>query len=83
MTAFDSIRADIGAYLSANYGIALETIAPDSTLQDVGFDSLGVLSVATMIENKYGLFLEDEQMQGLKTFGELMELLRVRSAELG
>jgi acyl carrier protein len=79
---FDSIRGDIANYLAVNYDLALDSIAPDATLEDVGFDSLGVLAIATMLENKYGLSMEDGRMASVRTFSELMELVRVRSAKL-
>jgi acyl carrier protein len=82
MTVFDSIRGDIASYLAANYDLALDSIAPNATLNDVGFDSLGVLAIATMLENKYGLTMEDGGMTGVRTFTELMDLIRAKSAQL-
>ena len=49
----------------------------------MGFDSLGVLSVVTMLENRYGLALENRQMESVRTFAELMDLIKARSMELG
>lgn len=82
MSGYDSIRKDIADFLSTNYDIVLDSIAPEATLEDVGFDSLGVLGIATMLENKYGLILETAQMIRMQTFGELMALVKEKSAEL-
>jgi len=82
MSTYDSIREDIADFLSTNYDIALDSIAQDATLEDAGFDSLGVLGIATMLENKYGLVLETAQMIRMQTFGELMGLVKAKAAEL-
>lgn len=81
MSVFNAVRADIATYLATNYDIALDSIGPESTLEDAGFDSLGVLAVATMLENKYGISLDAGRMTELRTFADLMELVRARSAE--
>jgi acyl carrier protein len=83
MSVYDSVRKDIAAYLAENFDIALDAILPDSTLEDVGFDSLGVLGIAALLENKYGLVLDSAPMARAKTFGELMELVKAKSTELG
>ena len=81
MSVFNSVRKDIAEYLSVNYGIALDSIAPESTLTDVGVDSLGVLAIATLLENRYGLSLEDRGVGEVRTFDDLMRLIRAKSGE--
>lgn len=59
-----SIENDIVAYLRAHYGVESEDITSESTLDDLGVDSLGLLALAEIIENKYGVSLNDERIAG-------------------
>ncbi|UGT62322.1 acyl carrier protein [Nocardia asteroides] len=76
-----SIRDDIAEFLRAHYDVDLDVVSPDSTLDDLGLDSLGVLSVADLIENKYGISLDDERIASVRTFTDLMGLIRLKAAE--
>jgi len=82
MSAFASIRQDIQDYLAANYDIALDSVAPESTLEDLGFDSLGLLGIATLLENKYGIKFDTASMFRVATLADLMELVKAKSVEL-
>lgn len=77
-----SIRDDIAEFLRAHYDVDLDVVSPDSTLDDLGLDSLGVLSVADLIENKYGISLDDERIASVRTFADLMGLIRLKAAEV-
>ena len=83
MSVYLSIRADIAAFLAKNYDIKLDSIAPESTLEDLGFDSLGLLGVATLLDNKYGLKFDTESMVRVRTVTDLIELVKAKSTELG
>lgn len=77
-----AIREDIARYLDAHYDVDLDQIPPDATLGDVGIDSLGVLAIADLIENKYQISLDDERIAAVRTFPDLMALIKVKSAEM-
>jgi acyl carrier protein len=80
MLKYESIRRDVAEFLAANYDIALDSIGADATLEDLGFDSLGMFSVATLLENKHGLKFDTSMMAGVRTVGDLLELVKVQSA---
>ena len=82
MSAYASIRQEIADYLATNFDVALDSVAPDSTLEDVGVDSLGVLGLATLLENKFGLKFENALMIQIRTVSDLMELVKAKSADL-
>ncbi len=50
-------------------------------MSDIGVDSLAVLSVADLIESKYGISLDDERIASVRTFSDLMDLIRVKAEE--
>ncbi|MEV0355354.1 acyl carrier protein [Nocardia sp. NPDC050697] len=77
-----AIRDDIAEFLRAHYDVDLDVVSPDATLDDLGLDSLGVLSVADLIENKYGISLDDERIASVRTFADLMGLIRLKAAEV-
>jgi len=75
------IERDIVDYLEAHYGVEQEEITEASTLDDLGVDSLGVLAIADLVENKYGVSLDDERIAGVQTFADLTELIVRKRAE--
>jgi acyl carrier protein len=42
----------------------------------VAWDSLGVLTLLASMDNDFGIALSDEQIGGLKTVGDILEILR-------
>jgi acyl carrier protein len=80
MNSYETIRRDVAEFLATNYDIALDSLAPEATLEDLGFDSLGMFSVMTLLENKHGLRFEGAMLAGLRTVGDLLALLRAQSS---
>ncbi|WP_067826841.1 acyl carrier protein [Nocardia inohanensis] len=76
-----SIRDDIAEFLRTHYNLDIETISPDATMQDIGLDSLGVLTIADLIETNYGISLDDERIATVKTFAGLLDLIKLKIAE--
>ena len=50
-------------------------LRPEATLADVGLDSVGMVSVAFAIEEKYGVEIADDALEGATNFGELLATL--------
>jgi acyl carrier protein len=81
MSVYDSVRSDIEEFLASNYEIELETLSPDATLENSGFDSLGILGIATLLENKYGLKFDTHSMFRVQTFNDLIEIVKAKCGE--
>ncbi|BBY05234.1 acyl carrier protein [Mycobacterium noviomagense] len=77
-----SIENDIVAYLRAHYGVESEDITSESTLDDLGVDSLGLLALAEIIENKYGVSLNDERIAGVRTLSDFKGLIELKRTEV-
>lgn len=45
----------------------------EATLEDVGLDSVGVVSVVFAAEEKYGVEIPDETFEGVKTVGDVLD----------
>src|SRR6476620_5024018 len=79
MSIADEIERDIIEYLGAHYGVEPDEITDESTLEDLGLDSLGVLDI---VENKYGISLDDERIAGVRTLSDFKDLVVLKIAEV-
>ena len=52
-----------------------EKLKPEATLADVGLDSVGVVSVAFAVEEKYGVELPEEAFADATNFGQFLAVL--------
>lgn len=77
-----SIENDIVEYLHAHYGVEPEDITDRSSLDDLGVDSLGVLALAEIVENKYGVSLNDERIAGVRTLSDFKNLIELKRTEM-
>jgi acyl carrier protein len=78
----NEVERDIVEYLGAHYGIEPDGISDDSTLEDLGLDSLGVLAIADIVENKYGISLDDERIAGVRTVSDFKGLVVLKITEV-
>jgi acyl carrier protein len=56
-------------------------LTPEATLGDTGLDSVGVVSVAFAVEEKYGVEIPDEAFSEITTFGQFMGILEAAIQE--
>jgi acyl carrier protein len=82
MSIKNKIEREIVEYLRAHCGVEPDQITDESTLDDLGLDSLGVLAIADIVENKYGVSLDDERIAGVRTFSDLTDLINLKMAEI-
>jgi acyl carrier protein len=57
-------------------------VTADATLQSWGLDSLKVMSLVFKIEERYGIVLDEEDADDLRTVGDLAALVLRRIQEL-
>jgi acyl carrier protein len=76
------VERDIVEYLRAHYSIEPDEITDESTLDDLGLDSLGVLAIADIVEKKYGISLDDERIAGVRTLSDFTDLVVLKIAEM-
>jgi len=66
----------IRQFLSEQYGIAPETITPETPLDKLGIDSLMFFELVFEFEGKLGVRSpKNEEIADLKTIGELIALI--------
>ena len=74
--AFDAVTQDILDLVRAEVGEV--RLTADSTLQNVGLDSLKIMSLIFKIEARYGIYLDEEDADDLRTVGDLAALVIAR-----
>ncbi len=76
------VERDIVEYLGAHYGIEPDEITDESTMEDLGVDSLGVLFIGETVETKYRISLNDERIAGVRTLSDFKNLILLKIGEL-
>lgn len=61
--------------LADEAGVEAEEITPATTFAELDVDSLGLLTVATQAEERLGVRFDDSVITGLKSLGEMLELV--------
>jgi acyl carrier protein len=83
MSIENNVERDIVEFLGAHYGLEPDEIRDESTLEELGVDSLGVLGIADIVDTKYGVsLLDDERILGVRTLSEFKALVVLKSAEV-
>jgi acyl carrier protein len=77
----NEIERDIVEYLGAHYGVEPDEITEESTLEGLGVDSLGLLAIADIVEDKYGVSLDDERIAGVRTLSHFKDFVVLKMAE--
>ena len=66
----------VQAMLSETLNIPVEKITPDAEIiKDLGADSLDLIELLTQIEDEHGIVIPDEEVEGLKTVGDVVAIL--------
>lgn len=66
----DEFRAELAEFLM----VEISEIRDDATLQQLGWDSLALLSVISLVEETWGIELTQEQLDECQTIQELLNL---------
>jgi acyl carrier protein len=82
MSIENDVERDIVEFLGAHYGLEPDEITDESTLEDLGVDSLGVFGIADIVETKYGVSLDDERIAGVRTLSDFKDLVVLKRAEV-
>lgn len=66
----------VKAILSEQFDVEEDTITPDSNIaDDLGADSLDVVDLLMSIEDEFEIEIPDEEVENLKTVGELVKYI--------
>ena len=64
----------------ASFGPDKSQIARTSTFEELDIDSLDLVELAQIVEDEYGVVLKGEDMKGLQTVGDAIDLITSRAS---
>ena len=64
----------------ASFGPDKSQIARSSTFEELDIDSLDLVELAQIVEDEYGVVLKGEDMKGLQTVGDAIDLISGRAS---
>ena len=64
----------------ASFGPDQDKIARTSTFEELDIDSLDLVELAQIVEDEYGVVLKGEDMKGLETVGDAIDLIAGRAS---
>ena len=79
MSIENDVERDIVEFLGAHYGLEPEEITDESTLEELGVDSLGFFFIAEIVNAKYGVSLDEERIAGVRTLSDFKDLIVLES----
>lgn len=56
----------------------LPALDMSTDIQGLGIDSLGMMEIIGVLEERFDILLPDEELTGLRTVGDLVERFRLR-----
>jgi acyl carrier protein len=79
----ETIRRTLREMLEADKGEKVPDLEDGKALrEELGLDSLDVVSIVSQIERQYRIRLSHEELQGLTTVGDVLDLLQGKLAAL-
>lgn len=77
----DDVLSIITQIVSEESGVNARDITRSTTFaQDLDVDSLGLLTIATQVEERFGITLDDSLIPTLRTVGALVDLITAKRA---
>ena len=77
----DEVQAKVIAIIAAVKRIPAESIRPESTLAEIGLDSLDKVNVLFEMESAFDVDLPDEDARSVSTVGEIVTRLQAVLAQ--
>ncbi len=66
--------------LSEEFGVPTEDVTPEATFEALGLDSLDVVELTLVLEEKTGVKLEDEELEDVRTVQDAIDKVQEKQA---
>jgi acyl carrier protein len=63
----------------ASFGPDVDQVTRDASFEELDIDSLDLVELAQIVEDEYGVELKGDDMKGLKTVGDAIDLVVARA----
>lgn len=70
-----TIYDDVVSTITARFGVPAEEIALDASFDDLGLDSLSQIELATVLQKRLGVEIDDDEIARISTIRELVTQL--------
>lgn len=78
MTTHDTVAGELADIVTKNTHLANVELKSSATLEELGLDSLDIVTIAFEIERIFKIELDQAAFQGVKTYGEFIDHVRAR-----
>lgn len=80
----DELYPTFEGALVETFGVPADEVAPDAEFEAMGLDSLDVVELTLILEEKTGVKLEDEELEGVRTVQDAIDKVidKQRSSEV-
>jgi len=76
--------SEILAWVAEIFETPLEKIRPETKREEIeAWDSLGILTLIARMDEDFHILLTDEEIQRLRSVGDIIDFLNQRDASLG
>jgi acyl carrier protein len=73
------LQGKVCAILADNLSVAEDKVTPDSRFQeDLDADSLDLVEAVLALEEEFGVTIPEEEMEGVKTVGQAIQLVATK-----
>jgi acyl carrier protein len=77
----DTIYPQLASLIASSFGIPEDQITPDTTFEDLEFDSLALVELAVVVQHEFGLKIEDDALDAGDTLARAAELIDITGAK--
>jgi acyl carrier protein len=69
----EELTARVRSVIAATQHLPLERIAPDSTFEELGIDSLDGINILFAVESEFNINIPDDAAQGLRSVRDVID----------
>jgi acyl carrier protein len=76
----EDLYATFTELLTEEFGVPQDDVSPDATFEALGLDSLDVVELTLVLEEKTGVKLEDEELEDVRTVQDAVNKVKEKQA---
>jgi acyl carrier protein len=76
-----SLEQDLIDLVAKEALVDVEKLKKDATLEEIGLDSVDLVSVVFAVEDKYGVTIGENDLEKSATLGQMLDLIQAKIAE--
>jgi len=76
-----SLEQDLIVLVAKEALVDVEKLKMDSTLEEIGLDSVDLVSVVFAVEDKYGVTIGENDLEKSATLGQMLALIEAKIAD--